>query len=377
MSHLIVKGIDQVFTPANEKWGKTWHGLETQLKGGLLLDGSNLADVFCPIVQCGLKPDYSGEISTLPAEAQDGATVQLNEFKLIMADCTKGLSGKIHPLHVPRKGYVIHQNRALFDSIVTAAQKVLGDGGFELVTVGTLGGYSQFFVSIAIKGQAGFEVGSLDNGKADKWEKFFNLNSSHNGLIASNCMLSTVRIVCMNTVKMSISDAESAGTVSVIKHTQNSEALITADTFEANLKTWLSRSEKFQAMLAHCKAATMNTAQFQSFAAGVFTNPKSDELSTVSFNRIQAMSDLFEHGKGNAGKSRYDAVNAFTEYFTHGDADSSVSTSKRVAMANFGRGNDWKNEALAIATDETLFADTMKRGEILYADRVAVETASN
>jgi hypothetical protein len=373
MSHLIIKDIDQVFTPAGNRWSKTWHNLETQLENGITAE--SVKDCFCPIVQCGLKPDFETAVSTVPADLQSDC--DLSQFKLIMADCRNGLSKAVHPLYVPKKGYVIHQNRALFDSMVAAANKVLGADRYEIVTVGTLGGYSQFFVSIAIKGDNEFSVGKLENGANDVWDKFFNLNSSHNGLIASNVMLSTVRIVCMNTVQMSISDAEQGGTISVIKHTQNSEELITPETFEANLNLWLSKSESFQAALAHCKAAPMQIDDFKAFAAGVFTNPKTDMLSTVSFNRIETMAGLFAKGQGNQGNSRYDAINAFTEFFTHGDADTTMSTAKRVAMANFGRGNDWKQEAMAVATDETLFSETVKRGTLLYSDKLAANAAGN
>ncbi len=93
MSHLIVEGIDQVLTPAGNQWEKTWHGLQTPVVNGISKDGSNVPNVFCPIVQCGLKPDYSGTICTIPEDSQDDTTVQLADYKLILADCSAGLSG--------------------------------------------------------------------------------------------------------------------------------------------------------------------------------------------------------------------------------------------------------------------------------------------
>lgn len=379
MSHLIVEGIDKVFTPDSDIWRETWHGLQTVVQGRIVLDGSNIQEAFCPIVQCGLKPDYTGQICTVPIDCQDETSVQLQDFKLIMADCSKGFSGKIHPLYVPKKGYVIHQNKSLFDSMVSAAQTVLGDK-FEIVTVGTLGGYSQFFMSIAIQGIESFEIGKLGNGHPDKYRQFFNLNSSHNGLIASNCMLSMVRMVCMNTVQMSISDATERGTLSVIKHSLNSEALITPVTFEKNLSAWINQTKSFQDNLQALKAQTMSLEQFQAFTAGVFTNEGSDSLSTISFNRIADLTGLFQRGKGNEGKTRYDALNAFTEYFTNGNGvgkRDNVSANKRLATANFGKGNDWKITAMQTVCDPELFSATLKRGEILYADKLVVQAQDN
>lgn len=371
MSHLIIAGIDKVFTPDAGMFAETWHGLHTPIVGGILADGSNIGEVFCPIVQCGLKPDFDAAVSTVADDLKEDC--DLSQFKLILADCRKGFSGQVHPLHVPKKGYTIAQNRDLFNAMIGAATEVCGKDGFEIATVGTLGGYSQFFVSLAIKGQETFEIGKLANGAKDIYRNFFNLNSSHNGLIGSNRMLSSVRIVCMNTVQMSIADASERGTVAVIKHTANSETLITAKQFAADLQTWLNQSANFKAQLLALREMPMTVAQFQHFAAGIFTNDGSDELSTISFNRLSDLTALFQRGRGNAGETVYDALNAFTEYFTSGNGvgnSKNVKANKRLATANFGRGNEWKLTALQVAIEPQAFADCMKRGEILYADRL-------
>ena len=132
----------------------------------------------------------------------------------------------------------------------------------------------------------------------------------------------------------------------------------------------------------------MNDDQFCYFASGVFTNEKSDELSSTSYNRVNDMRPLFLTGNGNEGKTRYDALNAFTDYFTHG-VGKDLTPEKRIAMANFGRGNDWKNVALrdALPLDEktgkpskAAFERLLSRGRTLYNDKHKVmmaETASN
>jgi len=377
MSHLIVENVDRVYTPQGE-FEKTWTGLETVVEGGIKDDGSNCSEVFCPIVECGVKPDFETDVSNVPDELK--AEMNLSDWKMILADCRNGLAKAVLPLHVPKKGYKIHQNRTLFDCMVKAAKAVLGENGFQIVTLGTLGAYSQFFVSILIKGMENFSVGKMMNGAKDTWKKFFNLNSSHNGLIGSNRLVSYIRAVCFNTVQMSIADAEEMGTRATIKHTLNSEELITPERFAKDLEMWVKQSENFQALLTAIKSQPMNVDEFKAFSAGVFTNEKSDELSSNSFNRIQDMESLFVRGLGNEGASRYDAVNAFTEYFTHGNGVGNpdrVKTNKRVATANFGRGNEWKVEATRVACSEEVFADTIKRGQMLYADKLAVVNSGN
>lgn len=375
--HLITQ-FDTVYTPKDDVvFEKTWHGLETPVENGIQTSGSNISEVFCPIVECGLKPDFEGEIAETSEDLRDFVAANpLSDWKLLLADCRNSKSGKVLPIHIPKKGYKIHQNRTLFDAIVMAAKDVLGEGGFKIVTVGTLGGYTQFFVSIAVKNTESFEVTS---GSKDLWKQFFNLNSSHNGLVSSNCMLSTVRIVCFNTLNSSVDDATDSGTISKIRHTSNSDQIITAKTFAVNLTMWIKKSESFKLVLETLKNEKMTVDSFKAFATGVFTNAMSDQLSTTSFNRINEMLPLFQRGIGNSGQSRYDAINAFTEYFTHGTGTGSdkVKLNKRVASANFGRGNDWKLEALRIASDQSEFAVALERGEKLFLDKEKEMTTKN
>lgn len=370
MSHMIDVKTDTVYTPQGNVWEKTWHNLQTPVENGIARDGSNIPEVFSPIVECGVRPDLDG-VAELDGEANEELARAMKNWKLLVADCRGGKAGKFVPVHVPKEGYTPHQNKVLFDAMVAGATEVLGADGFEIVTVGTLGSYSHFFMSLAIKGQDTFEIGA-----GDVWKQFFNLNSAHNGTMSSNRLLSVIRAVCMNTVQYSIADAEQNGTIAGISHTKNSLDGINGKTFGADLKVWLDNSKDFQVKLLAAKAMSMNLDGFRAFSAGVFTNPGSDKLSTNSFNRINEMESIFTRGDGNKGETVYDAINAFTQYFTRGGADSKVSPAKRIATANFGKGNLWKQEAIRAATDETAFADVNRRGAILYSDRLLVESAS-
>ena len=374
MSHQIIKGIDTVYTPNAKKWAATWHGLETMTEEDKIsFDGSNIPNVLNPMIECGLNP-------TLPEGMEINSELQteLDSWKLIAADCREGLSGKIHPVHIPREGYAIHQNSRMFECMVQSAKTVLGAEGFEIVTAGTLDGYRQFFVSISIKGKDTFNVGNLSNGIADNYQTFFNLLSSHNGVHASQFMQSYVRMVCMNTVQAAIKDSNTNGTNQKVKHTKNSEENITPESFAESLQQWTSDNESYKYQLLALKAEPMNLAQFKSFSAGVLSEEKSDKLSTNSANRIDEMESLFVKGQGNSGESRYDALNAFTEFFTSGNGVGKKSTaSQKVARANFGRGADWKNEAFRVLTDAEEFKKSSERGEMLLHDRDLLKAASN
>lgn len=375
MAHCITE-IDHVFCPENGQFAETWHNLQTNTQGRIALDGSNIRPVFCPVVQTGFKPDFEAPISNVPADlAGDLKENPLSNWKMILADL-RGNGHGVVPLHVAKEDYAIHQNEELFRSMVQAAKEVLGESNFEVATVGTLGGFAHFFVSIAIKGE--FEGWSV--GEKDAWKSFFNLVSSHNGQVASQTLLSVIRIVCMNTVQASISDADATGQSAKIKHTANSAALITPQVFEGNLRLWIAERAKMKSTLETLKGQKMSLDTFRAFATGIHSNQSTDLLTTNAFNRVGMLAELFARGRGNSGESRYDALNAFTEFYTSGNGvgnPANVKTSKRLASASFGQGNAWKQTALATLGNEVEFAKACARGEVLYTDKLKELAAAN
>ncbi len=373
----MITKFDTVYTP-NGEFAETWHGLQTTLDADIALDGGNTPNVFIPIVESKFTLLDVDAKRLITEKVNDDDDTQpddnpLNNWKMILADHPLGLL----PLHVPKSGYVIHQNKMLFDSLVKAAEAVMGKGNVTIVSLFTLGACSQFGMSILIKGMESFTIGKGKN--KDIHKQFFNLISSHNGFVSSAILLSIIRQVCMNTVLASLADAEANGRQTKFKHTAKSLELITPQSFEQSLKGWIQASASYREALESFVSQKMTLDGFRAFASGVFTQAGSDELSTTSFNRVQDMDALFQRGKGNKGETLSDGINAFTEYFTSGRGvgGKSVDAGKRVASANFGRGNDWKRQAIAIASNPKDFATTCKRGEILYVDKVKAMATAN
>jgi hypothetical protein len=382
MSALIIKPFDVYYFPADmAELSKSWHNLHTLANGKIQRDGGNVTDALCPIIQAGVKPDWDSPLCDVPSEmAAEIGESPLKDFKILMADLrSRGLG--VLPLHVPGGTYSVHQNKLCFDLHIASADKVLGPNGYEIAVVGTLGAYSQFVVSLAIKGK------DLDF-DGDKWLLYYTLNTSHNSLISSSRFLSTNRPQCWNQLNIAINEADANGRRTVDKHTKNSLEGMTIDRFAADFQSWLNERDSLETTLKALRAYPMTKDQFRSFASGLFTNDKSLELSTTSFNRVEAMVPRFEGGRGNVGmgnhgKTAYDAINAVTEEFTHGESlgrttgKDPVTQEKRFANANYGRGNDWKQEALRVLRSEDSLLATMKRGEILYCDKVKAMATSN
>lgn len=376
MSHLIME-TDSCYVPQIAEFpelSQTWHGLQVPPVGGgrILADGSNIPNALCRVIEGKLNPtfDIAGDVTVTPEMA---AELKLDGYKILAM--VRG--NKILPLHVPKDGYKVYQNGQAFSDIVAACSEVVGKDGFEIAAAITMGNGKMFSVSLLIKDHARFNIGKLANGKPDSHLQYFTLCNSHNGMLAKAIYLSMIRGICANTVNAGLAAGDDNGTVLYGKHTANSELRFNSQAMAEALKVWLDRSKAFQATLAMLKDTPMKESEFQAFVSGLFTNAKTDELSHNSFYRIEEMTPIFNGGMGNRGASRYDAFNAITQFFTHGSKDSSVTAAKRVSMANFGRGNDWKNEAFRIFGDAELYAETVKRGAILLDDKRKVMAAAN
>jgi hypothetical protein len=63
---------------------------------------------------------------------------------------------------------------------------------------------------------------------------------------------------------------------------------------------------------------------------------------------VSQLNNLFYNGKGNVGRTYYDAFNAVTEYATHFSRKDSAG---RFNYANFGKGADINRRALAVLTE--------------------------
>lgn len=382
MSHEIYKPIDTVYTNKNSAFSGTWHDLHQHPEGEKIeLDGSNIKRVLRPLRSFGFKPVIpEGEAISQEDFCYDSDSDEANSIanrQLICADLRENEDfGKIIPVHVPTSSYSIHQNQLLFDTMIGAAREVVGDDSFEIATVGTLGKYSHFFVSLAIKGQDTFDLGKIQIGPAkeqekDSWGRFFNLISSHNGQISSAFMASMIRIVCMNTVKFSLRDSENAGTQEKIKHSKESESRITSQVFEAKLKEWIGFSEEYTAFLKAIRNESCDVETAKAFATGLLVPvdpPKGKVISTTVSNRAEEISALFARGTGNIGKTRYDLYNGITEFYTSGDGVSKskkTSEASKLAKSEFGTAAEMKREATVAMMDSTVFEKTVKRGEIL------------
>tara|TARA_R100000951_G_scaffold108454_1_gene104649 strand:+ start:1477 stop:2310 length:834 start_codon:yes stop_codon:yes gene_type:complete len=134
----------------------------------------------------------------------------------------------------------------------------------------------------------------------------------HTGMGSNKTLPSTIRVSCDNAMHI-VSADESLGKLDGVRH---------ADTF----------NEKIQAMVNQIKSNVSNTIRFandarnlrsQKFDRNQMTKlvqtliPVEEEESVKRQTKREKIVDLFSNGRGNSGESKWDALNAVTEFETH------------------------------------------------------------
>lgn len=317
--------IDRIFS--NE--GTEWHQLAIVKE---TITREEIKEVLFPIAQS-------------PAMVSiDGTNITLDNHKVICADL-RGVrddlaeNERIVPLHIPKAGYQVIDNGQVWEAMEVA----LKDLDAKVTSVGTLEGGKKFFIST--------DIGNSDMViNKDKFKFYLNFVTSHDGTIAMNTYDSSIRIVCMNTLRWSM-DAQ--GDVNFkIYHTKNADLAMSnmPELVNAILK---GRTELKEVMeyLATCKV-DQNDAL--AMAAGYFADSTGDvELSGRSMNAASEIATLFTRGIACNGENLYDLANAATEYWTTGDGTGKKGTSgSRLYRSAMGIAADHKQAFVALLADE-------------------------
>jgi phage/plasmid-like protein (TIGR03299 family) len=338
MAHGIIKPYDQVLSTE----GTEWHQLATQVEA---INAKTVKPLLFPIVE--------GEIVI----AIDGTQVPMNNHKALVADLRGrkdliGTGDDMLPLHIPKNSYRPIENGEVWE----AMEKSLAELDAKITCAGTLEGCKKFFISVAI-GQNNFAV----NG--DKFLANLNFITSHDGTLAMEAYDSTVRIVCMNTLRWS---RQAAGDVKFqVFHTNN--ANMKMKNLGKLVNAVLTGRKEFVRAMQELNKVKLNTTEMTKIIAGYFVmGTGNEELSTRSSNAVEEIVRLAHKGQGNRGQTAYDLLNGVTEYYTSGDGvgkDGKGDAVNRLYKANFALPAQHKNDICdALMSPETR-RDLMKLGE--------------
>jgi len=371
MSHGIIKPIDKVLSIKNPEW----HGLADVVER---IGDDELAPLLFDIIQ-GNVFTGKGNIRELlnsarlmlaqPAPDTAAISAMLAEIVLaemphhqaLVADIGKvrpdlvGTEDEQVPLHIPKKAYKPITNKELWEALKVALQDV----GAEVTAAGTLEAGKKFFLSVELLG----ESQTVING--DKFHTNLNFVTSHDGTLAAQAYDSTVRIVCMNTLRASL---EAAGEVGFrVFHT--SGATMGVANMGELINSILKGRATFRNSMEFLAEQPIDGRGAQEIALGYFlTMQDKNEAAKRSLNAADSIANLFAFGQGNKGRTLYDLLNGATEYWTSGDGTGKkAGASEKAFKAGFGTAADHKNafHNLLMSGAENLEAVRLKGREAL------------
>lgn len=379
MSHGIVKPIDRVFSTASAEW----HGLAEIVQ---TIDAETLLPILPPILSGGMVLDMgtNGTVAELQtalrsllakkevfpspsAFAEKVISLVRNQCKMpnhqgLVADyreCFPELneseetSNGLVPLHIPKNSYRPIPNREVFEAMQTA----LKDVDATLTCAGTLEAGKKFFLSAKLGSDGGkFVV----NG--DEFLAHLNFITSHDGTLAMEAYDSTVRIVCMNTLRWS---REAAGDVKFkVYHCQGSSMAM--QNLGPLVNRILTGRAEFRNSMELLAGQQVSLEDAKRLVLGYFAQATdSEQLATNSFNATDEILALFRNGAGNKGQTLYDLLNGATDYWTNGDGTGSdTSKATKVYKAQFGVAADHKSAfSNLLLCDANALKQTIEKGE--------------
>ena len=239
--------------------------------------------------------------------------------------------------------YTSIQNIEAFDFI----DGIIGRGKAAFDTAGTFDGGKRVWMSVSMGG-----VEIKNPGLAgDTVQKYLVLSNTHDGSGTLQVFFSNIRIVCSNTLNMALRTSGKDGLK--IRHTK------TAKDRMAEAARIMKANDEYQnefVQLANGMAATPFTLdQMVSLSKELMPAREDVKFSTRADNNREELVGLFTSGKGNAGRSLWDAYNAITEYSDHHRSTRVVegrnADEVRLQSNWFGSGFAFKQKGLELVRE--------------------------
>jgi len=214
----------------------------------------------------------------------------------------------------------------------------------------------------------------------DSYKSFFTFASSHDGSTPFVLKESTTRAVCENTLAMAIK--ENVGVKLSIRHSKNCEAAIAnaemvINSMSERRKEFYANLERFAGQPFTGQTREERIKKARAFLSGLYV--RNGDLSTRTENKIDAMMDILTiNGIAISQEiTRYDILNAGTEFFTHYSTDTDAFSThkaenpvKQFESSEFGiSANEKVSLYNALLSDEQIDALTAKGEKLLAAPR--------
>lgn len=240
------------------------------------------------------------------------------------------------PLSVVSQRYQVVQPREILEFYRDLTEV----SGFELETAGVLKGGRKIW-ALARTGQS-----SALKGK-DVSNAYVLLATACDGTLATTAQFTSIRVVCNNTLAISVSNG--AGAVKV-PHSTSFDAQAVKQQLGISVSTW----DDFMYRMKALSERKVKHAEVESYFLRVLTNYTTQPSGGTKERAVASALSLFEgRGKGSnlasAKGTAFGLLNAVTEFVDH--ERRARSTDHRLDSAWFGQGANLKHKALDMALD--------------------------
>lgn len=253
---------------------------------------------------------------------------KIGEFDAIVRQDNKKVLG------VARGRYELIQNTEAFDFF----DSVVGEKQAYYETAGSLHEGRVIWIMAKLPGQM-----FIDSNPEDKIEKNILLVTSHNLTFSLMMQICATRVVCWNTLTAALN--EDTPNRIKIRHTKSYKKKVEEAQKALNLAA--AYFGDLQGLINLLAKTPMDVKEMQGFSEKLFPS-KEEEASTRITNIRESLTDLFANGKGNLGRSRWDALNAVTEFIDHHRSFREGST--RFESGLLGSGAILKQKAVNLLT---------------------------
>jgi phage/plasmid-like protein (TIGR03299 family) len=206
------------------------------------------------------------------------------------------------------EGFTIKQNWECFEFVDDLLQ---ANGGSHYDSAGALGNGATIWCSVRIPG-ADFTVV-----EGDKHESYLMFTTAHDGSMAHTAAISSVRVVCQNTLQSALSSNTG---ILRIRHTKNAD--LRFQDAKKTMEGVVMNAQALQSKLKSLAERKMTRDSMISIMDRLFPKPKEEnQNSTRRENVIADILSLYESNDKNAVPSirgtAYNLLNAVTEYTDH------------------------------------------------------------
>lgn len=297
-----------------------WHGL------GQKLNPSTPFDVW--LKEAGL--DWTANKARINFEDEDG-TVHRGESEIIYRSDTKKQLG------VVSDRYKIVQPR----EVIEFYSDLVGTQGWDIEVAGSLDEGKRIWA--LAKTDASINV----LGTQDSLETYLLLATAFDGTMATVGKFSSVRVVCQNTLTMSLHDG-------LAKVSVPHSRVFDANVVKRDLGIYVDATMELEANANRLAKQNISDKDAMRFIIDVLAGKDTiaSEMSTRQSNIVRSVYDLYK-GKGmgsnfqSANGTAWGLVNSVTEYVDH--HVNSRNVNNRIRSAWFGQGESMKNIAFETA----------------------------